>query len=113
MDNSTLHLSFLSHSESGKLYSFGCGSDGQLGHGNCEVCNNSSLFLFNLSILPLSSIYHSVVWVGIRYINWQTATCSAKMKSIISTFKLSLIQTCKLKNSAKQHSSDFVDISYF
>ena len=25
------------HSESGKLYSFGCGVDGQLGHGNCEV----------------------------------------------------------------------------
>lgn len=63
LDNSTLHVSFLSHSESGKLYSFGCGSDGQLGHGNCEVGNNSFLFAFNFSAFPPRGIYHNVVMV--------------------------------------------------
>ena len=31
----SMYLSCLS--ESGKLFSFGCGSEGQLGHGDCEV----------------------------------------------------------------------------
>ena len=34
----SMYLSCLS--ESGKLFSFGCGGDGQLGHGDCEVKNH-------------------------------------------------------------------------
>ena len=75
----SMYLSCLS--ESGKLFSFGCGSEGQLGHGDCEVkksfclihcykdnnfdriffCNVEKRLCLNISKKVLSGSWHQAI----------------------------------------------------